>query len=270
MTALVTMKKPSKWAIDCDVLLYSTAFACQSKNEDGNPVLNTSPEDACLQLRKAIIHVMNVCGAEEAVLCLTGKTNFRKAIALPSYPYKGNRKQDKPLLHAELKRYALEELGGVIIEGFEADDHMAHLAIEKGYGIATIDKDLSMVEGWHYNWNKDKLFMVSPEQGWQFFYRQMLTGDATDNIPGLYKLTGTKATKKYMEPILELTEPRDMHKYVRDVYLECYDKVGMCLDDAEEVVDNWLDVIGAQLWMDHTLGARVWVDVSNAHGQEVR
>ena len=251
--------KPSKWAIDCDVLLYITGFACQSRLEDGTAVLDSSPEQACSQLHKTVIHIMNRCGADEAVLCLTGSNNFRVDIALPSYPYKGNRKADKPILYDTLRRYAINGLGAVVVDGFEADDYMAHLSVEQGYGIATIDKDLNMVDGWHYNWNKDKLYMVSPEQGWVFFYKQMLTGDPTDNIPGLFKLTGTKATAKYVEPLSEFSEPRDMHEWVRSVYLEAYDKVGMCLDEREEVVDHWLEVIGAQLWMDSTLGARAWV-----------
>lgn len=257
------MKKPCKWAIDCDVLLYQTGFACQSKSEGGDVVLDSTPEEACEQLRKTVIHIMNACGADEATLCLTGQKNFRKDIALPSYPYKGNRVSSKPVLFQDLKNYALDELGATIREGFEADDVMAYFCVEYGYGIATIDKDLSMVPGWHYNWNKEKLFMVSPEAGWQFFYRQMLTGDPTDNIPGLFKLTGKKAMKKVTDPILEMTEPRDMHEWVREVYLDAYHEVGLCLDDAETIVDNWLDIIGSQLWMDYTLGARAWVDVES-------
>lgn len=96
--------------------------------------------------------------------------------------------------------------------------------------------------------------MVSPETADTFFYTQMLTGDATDNIPGLFKMVGMKATKKVIEPLHELETPEEMFAYVRDVYLEGYDKVGMCPDDRESVVDGWLKHIGRCLWIRREAG----------------
>ena len=91
--------------------------------------------------------------------------------------------------------------------------------------------------------------MVSPESADTFFYKQMLTGDATDNIAGLYRMVGVKATKKILEPLDELDTPEEMFAYVRDQYLTGYDKVGMCPDLREVVVDGWLKNIGRCLWI---------------------
>jgi len=51
-----------------------------------------------------------------------------------------------------------------------------------------------------------------------------------------------------------MTDPVTMYDYVRSVYADGYDKVGMCLDDKEQVLDNWLIRIGRQLWMRREVG----------------
>jgi len=40
-----------------------------------------------------------------------------------------------------------------------------------------------------------------------------------------------------------------MYQYVREQYITGYKKVGMCLDDMDEVVDMWLLKQGRQLWI---------------------
>jgi hypothetical protein len=60
------------------------------------------------------------------------------------------------------------------------------------------------------------------------FYKQLITGDATDNIPGVYKLFKRKATKALLEPLDIMRNERDMLVYVlNDVYngdIELLDK----------------------------------------------
>ena len=51
--------------------------------------------------------------------------------------------------------------------------------------IASIDKDLDMIPGWHYNWDKESKYYIDEETGWRNFYKQIITGDSVDNIPGL-------------------------------------------------------------------------------------
>jgi len=145
-------------------------------------------------------------------------------------------------------------MDAVVAEGEEADDLLGIGAVQHGHGIATLDKDLNGIEGYHYNWKKKEVYVVSPESADIFFYKQLLTGDATDNIPGLYKMVGVKATQKVIEPLYELETPEEMYAYVRDQYLIGYDKVGMCPDERETIVDNWLSHIGKCLWIRREAG----------------
>jgi len=93
------------------------------------------------------------------------------------------------------------------------------------------------------------VYMISPEDADRFFYKQMLTGDATDNIPGLFKRLGKKATKPLYEPLDTMDTPEEMYAHVRAIYSDAYDDVGMCLDEKEQVLDTWLMKTGRCLWI---------------------
>ena len=96
-------------------------------------------------------------------------------------------------------------------EGIEADDAMSieqyndfrniaggaptRWVDELSTVICTLDKDLMMVPGWHYNWDAkgNKYVFQDPLDGLKCFYKQLLTGDSTDNILGLFGV-GPKST----------------------------------------------------------------------------
>ena len=88
-----------------------------------------------------------------------------------------------------------------------------------GWGIATLDKDLDGVPGWHYVWKgkREGVFYVTETEADRFFYTQMLTGDATDNIPGLFKMVGVKALAKTKAPPVDDGPCRDVPVRVRRV-----------------------------------------------------
>jgi len=134
------------------------------------------------------------------------KPNFRIATATTK-PYKGQRKQKKPFHRDNIRAYMLDNYDVRIANGMEADDL---LAIEQTKApplttiICTRDKDLRMVEGMHYGWPCGKQLQFGPKrvsklgelnydsgknkitgEGSKFFYSQLITGDAVDNIPGL-------------------------------------------------------------------------------------
>jgi len=84
------------------------------------------------------------------------------------------------------------------------------------------DKDLLQLPGWHYNFVTKQLKLVSPLEGLRAFYKQLILGDRTDNIPGYDgKLRGEcpKFIAKLQEPIDEMTEEWDMYDYVYEQYL---------------------------------------------------
>lgn len=61
--------------------------------------------------------------------------------------------------------------------------------------IVTLDKDLDMVEGWHYNFVKKNMYKTTHEEGDFKFHMQFLTGDRVDNIQGVHGIGEKKAFK---------------------------------------------------------------------------
>lgn len=204
-----------KALIDADMLLYELAAGGEDKKEG----LVFSFETLIPRIEQKIQDICDAVGATSHVLYITGKGNFREKIATVK-KYKGNRDgQEKPFHYANVKAYMMS-LGAVLVEGMEADDAMA---IEQTLDapccpvrgehvwhpdlcdtvICTRDKDLRMVPGFHFGWEcglqpeyslrwVDELgqLELTPKRkikgdGLKFFYSQILTGDRTDNIPGL-------------------------------------------------------------------------------------
>lgn len=230
-------------AVDGDMVLYAVAFAAKD-----DPI-----SYACTSARSFIERIMHRLGVDGADVYLSGKDNYRAEYGSDVYPYKGNRTQEKPDHYAELKRFMIDKLDAIETTGEEADDRLGIDAVQHGSIIATLDKDLNGVPGWHYRWGtqhkEDMLYEVSPEDADRFFYQQLITGDATDNIPGLFKRLGKKATAKLLIPIAEMTYPEEMYQHVYNVYSDAYFQIGMCLDEADEVVSDWLLKQGRQLWI---------------------
>ena len=173
---------------------------------------------------------------------LTGSNNYRKEIAVTA-PYKGNRTgASKPKHYDLVREYLIKAWGCELIEGQEADDAIGIKAYEIGdiedYVIMSIDKDLDMIRGWHYNFIKDKKYLIDDQQAIKHFYTQILTGDRVDNIIGLKGIGPKKAAKILEDCITEA----DMYKAV----LEAYD------NDETRVLENgqllWIRRNENQIW----------------------
>ena len=231
------MDKPTFWGIDGDIIVYRVGFA---SNED-------SLEDALKSTDAALQAIVNECGDEAAIYLTGGTGNFRFGVD-PNY--KQNRSgADKPKWYKEIRQHMVDKYDAIMQLDQEADDALAIGACLWGHGIATLDKDLDGCPGWHYNWVKGTTYYVSELEADRFFYTQMLTGDATDGIPGLFKMVGKKAMPKTKAPLQEMTTPAEMYDHVYTVYCDGYEEVGMCLGEMYEVVDAWLLRIGRLLWM---------------------
>lgn len=179
---------------------------------------------------------------EDTIVYLSGPTNFRNGVATIK-PYKGNRdKAHKPVHAAEIKAMIRREYNTRVSEDEEADDQIAyeHYAdwVKDEYStvIATIDKDLDMIPGLHYNFRKKESYNITPEQGIWNFYRQTLTGDTTDNIPGLDGVGPVKSAK--ILPEIGASEA-ELHACVVEEYRKAFG------DTAEE---RLLEV-GRLLWI---------------------
>jgi len=146
-------------------------------------------------------------------LFLSGKEkpNFRRQI---NPEYKANRDDVKtPELVHICKEYLDKTWQAEYIQGYEADDALAWNQTSKTT-ICTIDKDLDMVPGMHYNFVTFKNYAVTELEGLQFFYKQMLIGDIADNIDGIFRIGPVKAAKL----IDHLCEEQEMFNVVYDLY----------------------------------------------------
>ena len=233
--------------IDGDIIVYACAFVAEKKihsvyyetpegevveaefsnkkeanaflKDNGGELITTTriqPAAFGMQAAKTLLNkIMEATGASDYRLFLTGKDNFRDALV--TY-YKKNRVQPKPVHYQAIKDYLIGYCDAEVVDGEEADDALGKNQTEDTI-ISTIDKDLDMVPGWHYNWTKDIKYHVSAQAGLEFFYTQMLTGDSTDNIPGLFKMTGKRASAKLKDRLKNLTE-YEMWICIVDIYAE--------------------------------------------------
>ncbi len=238
--------------IDADIVAYSCGFAA-----DDEPLAH------CLStVKKMIQRIVDKTEATEHKLFLTGSNNYRKEVATIA-EYKGNRKDAaKPVHLEEIRKYLIEKHNAIVVDDMEADDALGIEASlveeETTYVLASIDKDLDMIPCWHYNWRKDEAYEMSDPEALRFFYTQLLTGDSTDNIAGLFKLTGTKATKKFKQPLEEMNEEIDMWNHVRSVYRSSYLNRGILPDLVDVTIDKWLLEIGRLLWIRRTENEELW------------
>ena len=176
-----------KVLIDADILTYKLGFALE-----GEPKFFVKSK-----LDKYIKDMLEDTGCKEYQLYLTGKNNFRHTV---TDSYKANRKDSpKPKYYAKIRELMVRDWGAEVIDGMEADDKLGLEQTEHTM-IASIDKDLLIVSGWHFNLNSREKKLVTDEEGDRFFYKQMLMGDNVDNIKAI-KGIGTKTADKLLDAI---------------------------------------------------------------------
>ncbi|KKL19365.1 hypothetical protein LCGC14_2466160, partial [marine sediment metagenome] len=144
--------------------------------------------------------IMSACDLTEFdIVCyLSGATNFRYDVA-KTRPYKGNRDaKHRPTHEVAIRDYIRGQWETVVTDGIEADDALGIAqcrAEQHSTCIISIDKDLNMIPGLHYDFLHELHYDITEEQGWRLFCLQLLTGDTTDNIPGLEGIGAKKADK---------------------------------------------------------------------------
>lgn len=218
--------------VDADVLVYQAAFGAQKtryrwkgktfedhksmKDEIARQELDFKEQEwesfveyldesvVNIIAERRIKDIITRCKCDNLRYFLTGPGNYREEIATIK-PYKGNRVADKPVHYDYAKQLFLDKYAAELHQGQEADDAMGiaqATAIQSGQDdtiIATIDKDLNIVPGWHFDWNKDLLYRVGRHDGLRYFHMQMLAGDATDNIPGIKRMGMKTAAKRFTD-----------------------------------------------------------------------
>lgn len=201
--------------VDGDIVAYRCAASCLRQGVCVDPV-----EIAQLRVNELMYRIVQETEATEYKVFIGGTDNFRKAI----YPaYKANRKDtEKPPWLEPCREQLIVEWQAVVVNGMETDDM---LGIEQGPGtvIASIDKDLLMIEGRHYNFVKNEFYNISPVDGLRHFYFQLIMGDRSDNIPGYDGIMRIKPPKFLLPKIAELeacSTEEEMDQLVGEMYTD--------------------------------------------------
>lgn len=208
--------------IDQDILLFK--FACTNEygihwGEDlDTKIIDTDVAIAAMD--EFIYHLLEVTNCVDYYCTMTHQDNFRYVV-LPTY--KHNRKgKERPELIQILKDYTLANHPHKYKPWCEADDLLGIMATKwpGKFVIATIDKDLNQIPGYHYRFNQPKkgVFEISEEEAQYFFWRQILTGDSVDGYPGCPGC-GPKAAD-YWWDIMDPLSEEDRWQVVLDVYAD--------------------------------------------------
>jgi hypothetical protein len=165
---------------------------------------------------------------------LTFCQNSKRKLAHPQYKFK--RKQNKWVYM--IRKALLEMDFAHVHDEWEADDLIKEKALEldERYIICSLDKDLKQIHGFHFDYYRPVpkerqydaygnreiiqcrgLTYVSFEEAQLFFWTQMLSGDATDNITGIPSIG-----KKRAEVILAGVEVDNMEYVVKEKYREVF------------------------------------------------
>lgn len=183
---------------------------------------DVQPVENALEItRVTLAGLRGTFDASEFQIFLTGEINFRETVAV-TRKYKGNREQSaKPIYYQEVRNLLVQDFGAEVVEGYEADDSIAHEATSLRnqslpYCIVTTDKDFDQIPGEHYNWVTKEQYNVPPKDAKAFFFKQWLSGDTVDNIPGIPGWGPAKASK-WLEAC---KSPDDMVRACVDAYKE--------------------------------------------------
>ena len=234
--------------VDFDMVVHRAAFGAQKSEK--SVVVHVDPVHFALHNCKSIIETMRAKLKPDGIIGYLGArqdpTNYRLYYGKEygcghTRPkgYKEHRKKDpKPVHYLACRDYLMATYKCDLAIGEEADDRLG-IDMTKGriHCIASLDKDLDMILGRHYNWVKGIEYIIYPEQGIVNFYKQFLVGDTADNIPGVDGIGPVKAAKL----IDHLDTEIDMFNVVRDIYND--DKrlldIGRCL---------WIRRKEGQMW----------------------
>jgi 5'-3' exonuclease len=238
-----------KLLIDADIVAMRCSFSAEDEAEAWV---------ACSRAEATVEEMCQALGATEKELWLSGPDNFRYGV----YPeYKANRIHSKrPRWEQEVKQYMKEHMAANVSQGCEADDMLGvrQLEIDTEWLprfdarhdihsiICTIDKDLDMIPGWHYNFVKKVKYFVTPEEGLYNFYYQCLVGDTADGIKGVAGIGPKKAERILREALEEaddMSAPRKLYDAVLNQYgsYEHFEMTAKCLWIFRKANDVWQD-----------------------------
>lgn len=201
--------------VDGDIVCYRSAASCQKQGVVVEPV-----EVAIMRVNDLMSRILQETSADTYKAYLTGSENYRYKY---NPDYKGNRKDTpRPEWLQQCREHLVMQWNASVEDGQEADDAMGiEQMASKDTVICSIDKDLLMIPGEHYDFVKG----IHREQftipAIRHFYWQLIMGDRTDNIFG-FDGKARQTVPKFLEPVINELESYDdeldMFEFVRGLY----------------------------------------------------
>ena len=188
----------------------------------GKRIVVSPPEHAFHTVKVVIQKIAQAAKANTYKVYLTGKNNFRETLAT-QMGYKHNRlDKPKPELYQHIRNYLVTVHKAQMINGMEADDALSIVYTQSLSGqlvntskdpnvpvwrypeesmICAIDKDLRTVAGKQINFSKHiadadgkyKQIVITEHEARYNFWKQVLTGDTSDNVLGIPGVGDKKA-----------------------------------------------------------------------------
>lgn len=187
--------------IDGDIVAFRAAASAE----------NDPLSVACYRADDTMRRILITTKADEYNNFLSGDNNFRKVI---DPQYKANRaSKPRPRHLDDVKEFLTTEWNATLEDTLEADDLLGINQTSDSI-LASIDKDLNQIPGYHYNFVKEEFYYVSPMEGLRFFYKQTLIGDTSDNIVGVRGIGPVKAARI----IDTITDEEEMYFLCRRLY----------------------------------------------------
>jgi len=225
--------------IDGDVLVYQCGFASDAAAKIAYTAKHGKADGFDVQkhheplrytihgLQEKIKAILKATSSHDYEIYISHPVNFREQF----YPeYKMNRDTlHKPYWYEDIKEYLLDHEPTLYSnQGDEADDAMgiAQCGFNGDHAIetiiCTIDKDLDMIPGLHYNFSKNNIgkgvYRLEDPECLARFYGQIIKGDNSDNIPGVFKKMGFRAEAHLFYPLEGFKTEQQMKDYVLDLF----------------------------------------------------
>jgi 5'-3' exonuclease len=151
-------------------------------------------ENVLHSVKLAMEDIQQVTKCKKPVVYIGEGTTFRHKLY---NLYKFSRVDaTKPTHYNSVNEYLISVWGAELVHDIEADDALSIAVTENPKSVlCSQDKDLLQVPGNHYNFVTKEKLQISPKQGDFNLFTQIISGDPTDDIPGIPGLGPAKAAK---------------------------------------------------------------------------
>lgn len=211
--------------IDADWLIHSACAACECdiRWDEWINTLHLEQGDVKDFITMRLDYWRDLTQDDQVVMCFSDYPTFRHQV---HQEYKANRiGKRKPLGMRDIRQWVAEEYEIRVCSGLEADDTMALLATGGLYPkpiIVSVDKDMRTVPCSLLAADQvETISLLEANRNWM---RQTLTGDTSDNYPGL-KGVGPVTAEKTLASAVSLPD-------MWDKVVKAYQKAGHTMMDA--------------------------------------